>query len=151
MTIYFFCCTLLSHSITNIIYTFTLDTFTDFSKQTTTEINFDTKINGKKITSSLGYWAVKRDVQETTASSNGKTKAKTRIIVAIMRIERYYSGVREELSMITDDALTLLDRQDYIGFFKSSSTNYYFPLNYNIDQLQHRPTTTSTNYYFPLN
>ena len=79
---------LLSHSITNIIYTFTLDTFTDFSKQTTTEINFDTKINGKKITSSLGYWAVKRDVQETTASSNGKTKAKTRIIVATMRIER---------------------------------------------------------------
>ena len=115
---------LLSHSITNIIYTFTLDTFTDFSKQTTTEINFDTKINGKKITSSLGYWAVKRDVQETTASSNGKTKAKTRIIVAIMRIERYYSGVREELSMITDDALTLLDRQDYIGFFKSCGPNY---------------------------
>ena len=41
-----------------------------------------------------------------------------------MRIERYYSSVREELSSLSDDALTLLDRQDYIGFFKSCGPNY---------------------------
>ena len=41
-----------------------------------------------------------------------------------MRIERYYSSIREELSSLTDDALTLLDRQDYIGFFKGCGPNY---------------------------
>merc|ERR1711957_477251 len=43
---------------------------------------------------------------------------------ATMRIERYYSSVREELSPLSEDALTLLDRQDYIGFFKSCGPNY---------------------------
>merc|ERR1719162_786911 len=41
-----------------------------------------------------------------------------------MRIERYYSSVKEELSPLSEDALTLLDRQDYIGFFKSCGPNY---------------------------
>jgi len=46
------------------------------------------------------------------------------MITSTMRIERYYSSVREELSSLSDDALTLLDRQDYIGFFKSCGPNY---------------------------
>merc|ERR1719157_536204 len=46
------------------------------------------------------------------------------MITSTMRIERYYSSIREELSSLTDDALTLLDRQDYIGFFKGCGPNY---------------------------
>lgn len=41
-----------------------------------------------------------------------------------MRIQRYYSSVREELSSLSEDALTLLDKQDYVGFFKSCGPNY---------------------------
>merc|ERR1712161_100839 len=43
---------------------------------------------------------------------------------ATMSIMRYYSSVREELSPLSEDALTILDRQDYIGFFKSCGPNY---------------------------
>ena len=46
------------------------------------------------------------------------------MIISTMRIERYYSSIREELSSLTDDALTLLDRQDYNGFFKGCGPNY---------------------------
>ena len=41
-----------------------------------------------------------------------------------MRIERYYSSVREELSPLTTDAKVLLETQDYVGFFKSCGPNY---------------------------
>jgi hypothetical protein len=41
-----------------------------------------------------------------------------------MRIERYYSSVREELSVLSSDALALLNRQDYVGFFKACGPNY---------------------------
>ena len=41
-----------------------------------------------------------------------------------MRIERYYSSVKEEASRLTDDALTLLDAEDYVGFFKACGPNY---------------------------
>jgi len=41
-----------------------------------------------------------------------------------MRIERYYSSVREELSPLSVDAKFLLESQDYVGFFKSCGPNY---------------------------
>jgi len=41
-----------------------------------------------------------------------------------MRIERYYSSVKEEISPLSNDAYTLLDKQDYVGFFKSCGSNY---------------------------
>ncbi len=41
-----------------------------------------------------------------------------------MRIERYYASLREEKSKLSEDAAFLLDRQDYIGFFKSCGPNY---------------------------
>ena len=60
----------------------------------------------------------------TKENSSGKFTDKTRIIVAIMHIERYYASVREEISPLSDDALTRLDGQYYIGFFKSRGQNY---------------------------
>jgi hypothetical protein len=41
-----------------------------------------------------------------------------------MRIERYYNSVREEVSPLSDDATTLLDGDDYIGFFKACGPTY---------------------------
>ena len=41
-----------------------------------------------------------------------------------MRVERYYSSVREELSPLSEDATTLLYRQDYVGFFKACGPSY---------------------------
>ena len=50
------------------------------------------------------------------------------MITSTMRIERYYSSIREELSSLTDDALTLLDRQNHIGFFKGFGPNYIWSI-----------------------
>jgi len=58
------------------------------------------------------------------ASSSGKVTAKIRMIVATMRIQQYYSSVKEELSPLSENILTRLDRQDHIGFFKSCGPNY---------------------------
>ena len=41
-----------------------------------------------------------------------------------MRIERFYSSLKEEVSPLSPDAATLLENQDYIGFFKSCGPNY---------------------------
>ena len=58
------------------------------------------------------------------AKTSGKSMSRARIVVATMRIERYYSSVREEFSPLSEDTLILLDTQDYIGFFKSCGSNY---------------------------
>lgn len=64
-----------------------------------------------------------RKVTETT-KTNTKEETETRYVTASMRIERYYSSVREDTSTLSDDALTLLGRQDYIGFFMACGPTY---------------------------
>ena len=46
------------------------------------------------------------------------------MVIATMRIERYYASLKEEVSPLSPDAATLLENQDYIGFFKSCGPNY---------------------------
>ena len=41
-----------------------------------------------------------------------------------MRIERFYSSVKEEVAPLTDDADSLIQNNDYIGFFKACGPNY---------------------------
>ncbi len=41
-----------------------------------------------------------------------------------MRIERYYASLKEESSHINSAALQLLNRQDYVGFFKACGPNF---------------------------
>jgi len=94
--------------------------FTDYSRKT--EGNNDREV-GVKLSLNFAYAAIKAEV-DYSASSSVERKSNTRMISSTMRIERYYSSVREELSSLSDDALTLLDRQDYIGFFKSCGPNY---------------------------
>merc|ERR1711957_1131391 len=91
---------------------------TDMTEDTESEAAMEGSVSG-----SFSYWLVKGEAS-IQAKSSGKVTAKTRMIVATMRIERYYSSVREELSPLSEDALTILDQQDYIGFFKSCGPNY---------------------------
>ncbi len=41
-----------------------------------------------------------------------------------MRIERYYSSVMEEQSPLSNEALKLLEKQDYVGFFQACGSSY---------------------------
>lgn len=94
--------------------------FTDFSKKTegSQEAEYGAKLN-----LNFAYYAIKAKVDYKVTRA-GSQESSARMITSTMRIERYYSSVREELSSLSDDALTLLDRQDYIGFFKSCGPNY---------------------------
>ena len=56
--------------------------------------------------------------------TNTTTKTNKHMVVSTMRLERYYSSVREEVSSLMIDAVALLDAQDYIGFFKACGPNY---------------------------
>ena len=77
----------------------------------------------RTISLAFAYWMIKVEVN-IAAKTSGKFLSRTCIVVAAMRIERYYSSVREEVSPLSEDALTLLGTQDYIDFFKSCGPNY---------------------------
>merc|ERR1719157_428649 len=95
-------------------------TFTDFSSTSSGSSEAE---RGASYSLSFGYYAIKRKV-DYNLNSQAQSESSRRMITSTMRIERYYSSIREELSSLTDDALTLLDRQDYIGFFKGCGPNY---------------------------
>jgi len=95
-------------------------TFTDFSSTSSGSSEAE---RGASYSLSFGYYAVKAKV-DYNRNSQVQSESSRRMITSTMRIERYYSSIREELSSLTDDALTLLDRQDYIGFFKGCGPNY---------------------------
>ena len=59
-----------------------------------------------------------------SSSSSSKLKMNTHMVTASMRIERYYSSVREEVSPLANDAAAILDAEDYVGFFKACGPNY---------------------------
>ena len=69
-------------------------------------------------------WILSRYNINRSSSGNSKVRTQTKSIASSMRIERYYSSLREEHSPLSDDAYTLLDRQDYVGFFKTCGANY---------------------------
>jgi len=104
---------LMVDEVTTPSYNYDYD-FTDFSKST----DMEATMNGK-IAASFGYWKVKDEIMIAARSGSEPL-----MIVGTMRIERYYSSIREELSLISESALMLLDRQDYIGFFKSCGPTY---------------------------
>lgn len=72
---------------------------------------------------SFGYWWFKGNYA-ATASLEGNTVSKTRYLASSMRIERYYSSIREETTPLNADATTLLNNNDYVGFFKACGPNY---------------------------
>jgi len=92
--------------------------YTDFTEDTDTESQMTGKVAG-----SFGYWGIKAEMA-ASSTSNSKSKTKKHFITATMRIERYYSSLLEDKSHLSDDAKTLLEREDYIGFFKACGPNY---------------------------
>jgi len=92
--------------------------FTDL----TTDDKSESKLSGK-VSGSFGYWGVKAAVSGSYKQSN-KTDKQTHHVVSTMRIERYYSSILEHKATLSDDALTLLNNEDYVGFFKSCGPNY---------------------------
>ena len=100
------------------MHLFTSDNFKDYSKNSESEI-------GAAATAEASFSAsIISGEASSSASVDTKSTSQMRMITASMKIQRYYSSVREELSPLSEDALTLLDSQDYIGFFKSCGPNY---------------------------
>jgi hypothetical protein len=94
------------------------DFFSDFTTGSEVELEQSAKLGG-----SGGYGPVKAEM-EIGASTTSKIKSTTQNVIASMTIERYYSSVKEEVSPLAEDAFTLLQSQDYIGFFKACGPNY---------------------------
>merc|ERR1711957_344652 len=92
--------------------------FKDYSKNSESEISAAATAEASFSASIISGEA------SSSASVDTKSTSQMRMITASMKIQRYYSSVREELSPLSEDALTLLDSQDYIGFFKSCGPNY---------------------------
>ena len=95
-----------------------IDSFYDFTKTTNLEVE-----SASKMSYSFGYTWFRGTVKQEKKSKTN-TETKTRYINASMRIERYYSSVREEVSPLSNDAIQLINGQDYVGFFKACGPNY---------------------------
>ena len=72
------------------------------------------------LSNSFGYEGIKTEAK----SDDVLDTATINMVVSTMRIDRYYSSVREELSPLSTSALKLLDNEDFIGFFKSCGPTY---------------------------
>ena len=89
-------------------------------KSSSTEATEETS----RLSNSFAYlWLVKETETEYSSSAT-RTTGQTNYVIATMRIERYYTSLKEESSKFSDDAILLLRRQDYVGFFKSCGPNY---------------------------
>jgi len=86
---------------------------------TTQSTDIETELTGK-LSSSFSYATIKSEA--TTIKSDSDSELF--LAVSNMRVDRYYSGIKEETSSIMVNAKELLQQQDYIGFFKSCGTNY---------------------------
>lgn len=49
---------------------------------------------------------------------------KVYFFVSTMRLERYYTTIDESISVLSTDAKSLLEKQDYVGFFKACGPSY---------------------------
>ena len=81
----------------------------------TQSTDIDTELAGK-LSSSLSYTAVKTEAAAVEAISKSNFNSELFLVVSTMRVDRYFSGLKEESSPITADAKNLLEEQDYIEF-----------------------------------
>ncbi len=99
-----------------------IDFFQDFTRETDRETAFSVKSTSMFAAGAVVGAAFGGESQSLHGSSKSQTKVYS--LAATMRIERYYSSVREEISPLSADANTLLANQDYVGFFKACGPNY---------------------------
>ena len=72
---------------------------------------------------SYAWWWLRAQVSSKVTSST-KVEKTSYFTIASMRIERYYASVREDVTEISPPAVQLLDRQDYVSFFKACGPTY---------------------------
>jgi len=97
-------------------------TWTDFTQSD----DLEAEVAGS-ISNTFGYYYVKEQIENELSRNvtDGFYKHDVKYhVVATMRVERFYSSVREEVSPLVISANTLLDKQDYVGFFKACGPNY---------------------------
>lgn len=92
--------------------------YTEISDMSNMELSMGGSMSG-----SLSYGVVMAE-GGASFSTTAKVQKQSKMITATMKIERYYSSVKEEVSPLAADAFALLDRQDYVGFFKACGPNY---------------------------
>jgi predicted transposase YdaD len=72
----------------------------------------ETEVSGS-LSSSFAYSYIKRQFATSrSAESESDTTTEKHYVISSMRIERYYSSIKEEVSPLTKDARTLLDDQE---------------------------------------
>lgn len=101
-------------------YNYDLSHF-DFTRTT----NWDQLLSGE-LSQMFAYPFIKNlinDLNQIPAKDKAN-KPRTYFFITSMRVERFYSSVSEDSSKLTEDALTLLTKQDYVGFFQSCGPNY---------------------------
>ncbi len=116
--------TFLYGSLLYYFHPYLLDSFYDFSRSSsdstsTTTVDITLTIK-KRFFFSFGLASLLVEVGRNSSSSGERY----RYMATTMRIERYYSSVREDVSLLSPDASALLDRQDYVGFFKACGPTY---------------------------
>jgi predicted component of type VI protein secretion system len=84
----------------------TTDSFYDFTSST----DYEKELEGK-LSASFSYWGVKASIN-AEAKSSTKVSTERHMVVASMRLERYYSSLREEVSPLAEDARELLENED---------------------------------------
>ena len=94
------------------------DRFTDL----TNGVDYESSLQGS-LSTTFAYRAIKAELGSSVRSAT-KYRSRNHYVISTMRIERYYSSLKEEDSTLTDDAYSLLNSQDYVGFFKSCGPNY---------------------------
>lgn len=72
---------------------------------------------------SFAYDFIKTEVNKNTQATTVSTSQK-QYVISSMSIERFYASVREEESPLAPEAISLLDKQDYVGFFMACGSNY---------------------------
>jgi len=74
-----------------------------------------------QVKGSFGWGKIRASVE---ASGSVSGSSSSHIVAVTMRIERYYGSVKENSATLSSDALELLNRRDYTGFFKACGPNY---------------------------
>lgn len=104
--------------------------FTDYSGHSTYESQHksSSSSSSSRTRYKFGWFSItqiKTSVaRQSSSSSTSKSESQWRTMSATMRIERYYSSVREEVSPLSASAKSLLTNEDYVGFFKACGPNY---------------------------
>ena len=74
------------------------------------------------------YYRIKsRNKKARNLASNDdddETSKKEYNLIASMRIDRYYSSIKENEAKFSTEALALLDNEDYVEFFKSCGVGF---------------------------